>query len=928
MGRNSGRACAVVSLVQLVLVASIVAGPGCGRTSSPPAAATPESPNAPAAAGEPARDATNKGQAEIASYDERSSAALLATNDAEPLPGGQSPAIQTEAPGDSSTGSKSRSSAPPRAADQLPSDVPKAPVPPPPSPELIAKWAIPETPPLQLVACYDGFGDSLLQALSLAPDGKQFALGGARLTIWTFGEAKPRADLLENLNSDAVERPIRTAVISADGKWLAAGDQRGTVHLASMTDTAQRSVIKAHDGHVTALAFAPDSQRLATTSYSGEIRLWQLADGKAIKSLKAGEREIARLQFVSNDLLAVGGPETALWNIDTDSRVSVLSTGYVSAPALAVSGDGRSLAYADSDGKVELWDIQQQKVAPGPPMGGQGLCFSHDGKYLAGHTIDAIFVFDVARRQVAQVIDTTGSRTAEMKWLPQGHLLLVASVEGRLRLWGTPESAKSIGIQPLELPVVADGDLASRKPFSSAQYEKVVDIRSLPQLPGAKPQTSFVNLVSYEAPVSQEEAAQFYRYVLGRMGWTELPAGEAGYPGVQFGKQGCQLNATFMPAASVAGTTEPASAAASAAGGQATQVNLNFLGNYDSRWLTQHAPLNSKNNYGFFSTTAYRTQADLTELEVALLKALHAQGWTAYTRLNASSLEEPGVRRMSLLQGGSELTLSIGPPADSPNELVVQAGISVKNKSLPVPPDSGWIEFDSATDLVMVANTSMDLDKTIQFYDQAMLSEGWLAREAGRGVKDGKAWLPFIRGGQDVLVRLVTLPDNGTRVLVGEAERSSWQLRPAAQPDTQENKPGIEAADLSLPSGAKNVQYDVDEKQIRFDFEGTPPPALAEQFIQQLAALGWKSDGSGVRSEEYTFVTLARDKQEVELRARLVGTKNSSVIISGDGLLWTKALPTPPVRISYETWLKRHRLPAGLQHLDRFSAEMKDIPAK
>jgi hypothetical protein len=50
-------------------------------------------------------------------------------------------------------------------------------------------------------------------------------------------------------------------------------------------------------------------------------------------------------------------------------------------------------------------------------------------------------------------------------------------------------------------------------------------------------------------------------------------------------------------------------------------------------------------------------------------------------------------------------------------------------------------------------------------------------------------------------------------------------------------------------------------------------------------------------------------------------------MIGGDGLLWGKPLPTAPVRISYETWLRRNRRDASLDLLDEFTAQMHKIPA-
>jgi hypothetical protein len=359
-------------------------------------------------------------------------------------------------------------------------------------------------------------------------------------------------------------------------------------------------------------------------------------------------------------------------------------------------------------------------------------------------------------------------------------------------------------------------------------------------------------------------------------------------------------------------------------------VSLHLHGNYDARWLPKIAPIDSKSEYSSFSHLSYRSNSSLTDLEVALLKKFHELGWTPYTRLRASSAEEPLSRSFDMLQGGSVLQVSIGFPGDSSEELYVQMNVSTTNLALPIPPDAGWIEFDSSTDIAMVANTKLNLQETIAFYDQEMALDGWLARQAGRHIdekdqKQHKAWLPYIRGQQDVVIRLVSLPEGGTRVLVGEADRSSYQLAEVkpVQPDVARD--GIEAADFKLPTGASAIQLDADEKRIKFT-SADKPTKIAAEFIEQMQALGWKRDNSGFVDDEYSFLTYRKGKAEIQLRAH--GAKEKSTAsISGDGLLWTKPLPMAAVRISYETWLRRNRKLASLEYLDEFAAEMAKIPA-
>jgi hypothetical protein len=42
-------------------------------------------------------------------------------------------------------------------------------------------------------------------------------------------------------------------------------------------------------------------------------------------------------------------------------------------------------------------------------------------------------------------------------------------------------------------------------------------------------------------------------------------------------------------------------------------------------------------------------------------------------------------------------------------------------------------------------------------------------------------------------------------------------------------------------------------------------------------------------------------------------------------LVWNKELPTGKQIVSYETWLRQNKLPAGLEMLDRYETEMRAI---
>src|SRR5690606_12784883 len=133
-------------------------------------------------------------------------------------------------------------------------------------------------------------------------------------------------------------------------------------------------------------------------------------------------------------------------------------------------------------------------------------------------------------------------------------------------------------------------------------------------------------------------------------------------------------------------------------------------------------------------------------------------------------------RVLQLIRNGSLLEFSVSLPQEKPNEFIVNMSIKGADDSLPIPSDSGWIEFGLSAEpareiksLMMVANTKMTLQDAIAFYDRQMSEQGWLARTAGREVETDEmcAQLPYVRGQRDVVICFQAMPEGYTRITVG-----------------------------------------------------------------------------------------------------------------------------------------------------------------
>jgi WD40 repeat protein len=119
--------------------------------------------------------------------------------------------------------------------------------------------------------------------IAFTPDGKAVTSGGEDnvVRIWsTDGEAK------EVRQIGGFGGTVFKLRYSLDGKALAvcSGDRQVGIFRANGD---RLSTLQGHADWVYCIAFSPDSKTLASGSWDGELRLWNLADGKPIRTIIA-----------------------------------------------------------------------------------------------------------------------------------------------------------------------------------------------------------------------------------------------------------------------------------------------------------------------------------------------------------------------------------------------------------------------------------------------------------------------------------------------------------------------------------------------------------------------------------------------------------------------------------------------------------------
>lgn len=220
-------------------------------------------------------------------------------------------------------------------------------------------------------------GDKDYPGVAFSSDSKLFAVGGKDGAVTVF-----RIDGTEVRRCGGQAGVIRAVAFSPDGEAVASGSEDGTVKVWDIATGTEIWSLRAHHHLTRAVIYSPDGKLLVSggsADHGRHIQIWDARTGKERSSLVEAGGYIRRLAFSPNSgtLCSASHCDVSLWDMATGRNRDFespewldLDDGYVDA--LAFSPDSRTLAAGHEDA-IGLWDVASGKNTQRFPREGSRL---------------------------------------------------------------------------------------------------------------------------------------------------------------------------------------------------------------------------------------------------------------------------------------------------------------------------------------------------------------------------------------------------------------------------------------------------------------------------------------------------------------------------------------------------------------------------
>jgi len=276
-------------------------------------------------------------------------------------------------------------------------------------------------------------------------------------------------------------RPISYCEFSPNSEMLATSSWSGLCKLWSIPACEEIRVLRGHQCQTSFITFHPDATirqptaavNLASCDQAGTVKLWNLESDEPIADIEGhAPFRVSRVAFHPNGRFlgtACFDNSWRLWDLEAQEEICHQEGHSKEVYSVAFQNDGALVCSGGLDGFGRVWDIRTGRCImfmEGHLKGVLSVDFSPSGYQVASGSEDnTAKVWDIRQRRCMYTIPAHTNLVSRVKFQPSlGDYLMTASYDNTCKIWSHPTGA------PIRTLAAHEGKIMSADISPSLMY--------------------------------------------------------------------------------------------------------------------------------------------------------------------------------------------------------------------------------------------------------------------------------------------------------------------------------------------------------------------------------------------------------------------------------------------------------------------------